>query len=356
MTTSDFSLRARAALDWVARSFAATGGQGSAHSFSPFFGWARAYPETTGYLLETLYDYADCWQEPAWRDLARHGARWLCTLQLPSGAFPGLLAGSRTPSVFNTGQIVFGLTRTVYDAVADDPALADDCHRAVRRAVDWLLDVREPDGRWLHGAYVPGFEPTYYTRAVWGALYANSLENDDAVTAALATALDRYAERWTEQHTWRDWGFRAGKAAFTHTIAYTMEGFFEAGRLLGRADLVDRALLSAAALLAARRRAGGRTAGRYDAQWRGDRSFLCVTGNAQLAHLFYRCGEHTGEPVFRAAALDLLSEILPAQRWRGGPGRHGALPGSLPFWGPYLRLRYPNWAAKFFLDALSVYL
>jgi len=30
----------------------------------------------------------------------------------------------------------------------------------------------------------------------------------------------------------------------------------------------------------------------------------------------------------------------------------GAIAGSYPLWGRYLRWRYPNWAAKFFLDAL----
>jgi hypothetical protein len=28
------------------------------------------------------------------------------------------------------------------------------------------------------------------------------------------------------------------------------------------------------------------------------------------------------------------------------------VPGSQPIWGEYLRYRYPNWAAKFHLDAL----
>ena len=30
----------------------------------------------------------------------------------------------------------------------------------------------------------------------------------------------------------------------------------------------------------------------------------------------------------------------------------GSIPGSYPIWEKYLYFRYPNWAAKFFIDAL----
>ena len=30
----------------------------------------------------------------------------------------------------------------------------------------------------------------------------------------------------------------------------------------------------------------------------------------------------------------------------------GAIKGSYPIWGKYTRLSYPNWAAKFFIDAM----
>ena len=30
----------------------------------------------------------------------------------------------------------------------------------------------------------------------------------------------------------------------------------------------------------------------------------------------------------------------------------GAIPGSAPIWGRYMRFTFPNWAAKFFADAL----
>ncbi|MDV7395274.1 hypothetical protein RZS08_28055, partial [Arthrospira platensis SPKY1] len=34
------------------------------------------------------------------------------------------------------------------------------------------------------------------------------------------------------------------------------------------------------------------------------------------------------------------------------PVVQGAIPGSAPIWGAYSRFEFPNWAAKFFADAL----
>ena len=111
LSLSDWEYRTNAALTWLRRSIEVTGGQGSSHSWSPLFGWQKAYPETTGYLIETLLDYAELKQDDSLRELSLQCANWLVSTQLPSGAFPGLLAGSKEPSVFNTAMILFGLAR-----------------------------------------------------------------------------------------------------------------------------------------------------------------------------------------------------------------------------------------------------
>ena len=36
------------------------------------------------------------------------------------------------------------------------------------------------------------------------------------------------------------------------------------------------------------------------------------------------------------------------------PGIRGAVPGAFPIFGSYSFLKYPNWAAKFFADALML--
>jgi hypothetical protein len=341
--------RQTAALTFLDRSFQATGNRGSSHSYSPLFGWARAYPETTGYLIDTLFDYAARHHESALAGRAFQAADWLCTLQLPGGAFPGLLAGSRRPSVFNTAQILFGLAR----AVRENPAgpQAGTWRRALKNALDWLLEVQEADGSWRRAAYVKGFTPSYYTRAVWGVLEAARVAPHPAAEAAMARALRFYGQRFLPGGAVADWGFHPGGPAFTHTVAYTLEGFWESATLLEEESLLEKTLGTAGRLLEVRR-AAGRTAGRYDRDWRGDYSFLCLPGNAQLSVFFRRVGTATGRTEFVRASELFLQEALPFQNMMAGRAAYGGLPGSAPFWGPYLRGRYPNWGVKFLLDAL----
>lgn len=328
--------RIDAALAWTRRSVAATGGQGSAHSWHPLLGWARAYPETTGYLVETWRDWAQTNADDSLLKLADKSVNWLETIQLSSGAFAGLLAGNTRPSVFNTSQIL----------------LANLPQPSAQKAVSWLLEGLAPDGSWPRHAFVPGFVPSYYTRAVASVLRANEWLQMGDVSPRMRQALHFYAQRFLPNATVRDWGFRSGEAAFTHTMAYTLEGFWDAALHLGESAILEKTMGSVSRFLAERTRAGGRTAGRYAQDWRGDYTFVCVTGNCQWSILCHKIWQHTGEPEYGRVAVALLSEILPFQALGTNKNTFGALPGSAPFWGAYLPFRYPNWAAKFFLDAL----
>lgn len=320
----------QAALAWLRRSIEATGGQGSAHSYSPLFGWAKAYPETTGYLIPTLLRYAYLLHDDSLRDLAHSCRDWLLRIQLPNGAWAGGVAGGTKPSVFNTAMILWGGAG----------------------AGAWLLSELSPDGAWRNGAYVPGFVPSYYTYAVWSLLETGARQGLAEVPERMRTALHFYARRFRPDGTVTDWGLKPGEWAFTHTIAYTLQGFLESALLLGEEEILDKTLHAAERLLVEFERTN-RIAGRYRPGWRGDYSFTCPVGNAQLSIFFRRVGEITGLEKFDRAADVFLSESLRFQSFGKNPNTHGALPGSAPFWGPYLRGRYPNWGVKFLLDAMA---
>lgn len=348
---SEWQHRTGAALDWLRRSIAVTGGKGSSHSYSPFFGWQKAYPETTGYLIETLFDYAEIKRDDSLRDLAFGCARWLASIQLPGGAFPGLLAGNTKPSVFNTSQILFGLARAVEESPVRSPERRT-FHDALRSATEWLVSQLEPDYSWKKHAYVPDFTPSYYTRGVWGVLKANRILQNNDIENVMRNALKFYAQRLLPDGAVRDWGFRPGKPAFTHTIAYTLEGFLECALLLGEQQIIEKKILTGEKILSIMNENGGRLAGRYGEQWRGDYSFLCVTGHCQMSVFYRRLWEITGEEKCRKAARQLLMEVIDCQKLARNLNTFGALAGSRPLWGPYMRFRYPNWGAKFFLDAM----
>ena len=343
LTETEFRRRTQAALGWLQRSMDVHGGKGS--SAHLFFGkWAPAYPETTGYLIETLLDYGRYLGEPQWLDYARGCGEWLLEVQHPDGSFPALYANSGKPSVFNTGMILFGLTRL---------HLEENAGRnlpAIKKAVDWLLAEQAPDGSWPGHGYVDGFVPSYYTRAVWGVLIANQVLKDPAVEDAMRKALRFYAGRIQENGFVAHWGFHPGKPAFTHTIAYTWRGFWESALLLGEKDILPR-IPQGMDTLAGLRDSNGDLPGRLDVQGIPDHSFSCLTGNVQLSVLASRIFRYTGEKRYGQMAFDFFEQSARRQVLRERSAYHGGIAGSYPLWGSYQRLRYPNWGVKFFLDA-----
>lgn len=335
-----FQQRTSASLDWLRRSIDAHQGKGS--SAFLFLGkWSPPYPETTGYLIETLLDYADFRKEPLLEEYARHCGAWLLEVQHPPGSFPSLYSDSGKPSIFNTAMILFGLSRLAR-LDPSGPFLS-----ALTRASAWLLSELAPDGSWPAHSYVKGFVPSYYTRAVWALLSANSVLNDPAISEGIERAIRFYAARIKQNGYVHDWGFHPGKPAFTHTIAYTWRGLWETAILLGDEAILEKVRNGLTTLS----KQGKRLPGRVGTDGTPDFSFSCLTGNVQLSALASRIYAHTGENHFQEISRRFFLETAAMQVDRPGSLYHGAFAGSSPLWGPYQRFRYPNWGVKFFLDA-----
>lgn len=63
----------------------------------------------------------------------------------------------------------------------------------------------------------------------------------------------------------------------------------------------------------------------------------------------------TGNEEYRQAADRLVDYLKALQILEGdNPGVIGAIGGSFPLLGSYMTLGYPNWATKYFLDALML--
>ncbi len=280
LTTERLNHAATTALHWLQRSIEVNRGAGASAYRHLWRGWAPPYPETTGYLIETLFDYHHSRQDESLKQLAISCADWLLQLQQADGAFPGGVGVHGAPIVFDTGQILFGLTRTY--AETGDPKYL----QSVEKAVNWLLSLWEKDGCWEQYAYVPGYEPSYYTRVVWAVLYANQyLRSGIWQNKSMQVALSHYAARITPVQSVRDWGFKPGEPAFTHTLAYTIRGFLEAAVLLEDSTLLMQAKKLADQLLETRQ-AAGRLAGAYDENWKGNFRFYLPYRQCAMQHHF----------------------------------------------------------------------
>jgi len=337
-------------LNWLKKSIDCNQGNGSSAFFSryrhPINGWSPAYPETTGYLIPTLFDYADYLKDEIWREYAMKCAEWLLRVQRPSGGFPSNYEDNPNLSVFNTAQILLGLLRTYEETGLDVYA------KACIRAYDWLLSGLD-SGIWDKHNYISNYVPTYYTRVTWPMLLACkklNLEGEERITEVN----EFFTEKINSNFSIQNWGFFLDKPAYTHTIAYTIRGFLEFSILSNDTNLTQRAQNCMQAILIQKAK-HGKTAGTYDQNWKGDYSFTCVTGLFQLAIICFGLYEISNEKKWKLEGIDFIKEGNKAIPNIDPLTDNYAISGSLPLTGKYMRFKYPNWAAKFYLDASLIF-
>jgi hypothetical protein len=343
------------ALSWLLRSHQVTNHQGFAAYYQkrPWRKgkWSNAYPETSGYIIETLFDYATFNHELALRKIALQTADWLVSIQMESGAFQGGIIGDApAPSVFNTGMILFGLNRANKESENNSLYL-----NHLTKALGWLSNCLDTNGNWdTGGMYVKGFNPTYYTRVLWSMLIADKNSPNQKVKEKITTALTIYKKRIDHNVYILKCSFFPNKPALTHTIAYSLRGFLECSLLL-KDDILYSLVKSVAKKLAHIILEKKAVAGTYDSNWKANYNFICLTGNAQLSIIFLIFFEIEQDILFYEAALIAFNPIVKNQVHSGNKDIIGAISGSAPIWGLYYRFRYPNWAVKFYLDAYLLF-
>ncbi|WP_436935630.1 hypothetical protein [Halovenus marina] len=334
-----------AAIDWLNLSQDVTSGCGSAATYNLVLGWEDPYPETSGYIVPTLYRYADRNPESDAFERATAMAEWLCSVQHPQGSIPEGTGETGDPNVFNTGQVVFGLVEA-YRRTGTEQFKA-----ATRDACDWLVEIQDDSGAWTAFDY-KGDVHTYTTRVAWALLEGATVVDERA---------DRYREaaennlRWAvgkrRSNGWfEDAAFTSDADPYLHTIAYTIRGLLSGSALLNDDSLWGAAKESADVLLELQQQEG-QLKGAYDEQW-SPSWYYCLTGNAQMALIWLQLYEATNDREYLLAARSTAEFLKRHQPLTGPDPVRGGVPGSYPHVGRYLFLRYPNWAVKFFADLL----
>jgi uncharacterized protein YyaL (SSP411 family) len=272
---------------------------------------------------------------------------------MPSGAVQGgKLAPpeKQSPATFNTGMVLHGLSAAYRQC--GEPALLE----AGKRAAEFLVTDLTPEGYFrTNGEFVtPGVVKVYNCLCGW-ALY---LFGEDAREERYRAAAVRAAEgamRKQQPNGWiADNCLTDPAAPLTHTIGYTLQGMLEIGVLARRPDLVEAARKGVEPLVQ-RLSLTGRLAGRYRADWSPGVRSTCLTGSAQIAIVLYRLSEELGDRRWAEAAHRIVDWLKASQVVDSAdPSLNGALAGSLPIFGEYMTGGYPNWATKYFLDALML--
>lgn len=345
-----------AAVDWLVRAQDSTGSGGIARGYSlgwnPYFrlrGWEPAYPETTGYIIPTLYAAARRLNRPELAVRAARAAGWECTIQLPSGAVRGGVIGQETsPAVFNTGQVIFGWLSAY--AETGESRYAE----AARRAALYLVSIMDGDGVWRrdNSRFARARSTLYNARASWALAEAGVRLGIPECSDAAARNLAMVAQRQRENGWIPDCCLTDPARPLSHTIAYAIHGLLEGGRVLGDARLVDHASRAALAVADAAR-AHGSIAGRFHDDWRPAATWSCLTGEAQMAGVWLRLYEMTNEPHWLEPVAPVIRFLKGTQnRTSSDGGLRGGIKGSGPLNGGYGAYETLSWATKFFVDLL----
>jgi uncharacterized protein YyaL (SSP411 family) len=313
------------------------------------YGWQPSYPETTGYIIPTMFSLAKILDDPNLSERALNMADWEVDIQLPSGAVMGsVVTAPPSPAVFNTGQVIFG-----WLAAYRETGKRVYLDSAVKAAV-YLVSVQDESGSWEKGdsKFAIKGATTYNTRVAWALIELGreigKIKYIESGQRFLDFALTKQqANGWFSQNCLND-----PEKPLLHTIVYATRGFLESGICLNEQKYIDAGLKTLDALMRCQRSDGG-IPGRLDAKWAPQLDWDCLTGDAQAAVAWLRAHAITGKQEYKEAARKAIEFIKRSQNLdHRNPGIRGGVKGSFPFNGPYGQFEMLNWAAKFFCDAL----
>ena len=224
------------AMEWLCRAQDAGEGGGVSRSYALKWmrahgrrGWLAPYPETTGYIIPTFYNYSVFSGDNSFRDRAYKMACWETEIQMECGAVQGGVIGfPPTPTIFNTGQVLFGWTRA-YRESGDESFL-----KAAKKAGEFLIDAQDPDGAWRrHGStYARSGLNVYDARSAWGVAELFSITKDEKYQRCAIRNLDFVLSQQQSNGWFANCCLDDNHHPLLHTIAYTMEGLLETGLLV----------------------------------------------------------------------------------------------------------------------------
>jgi hypothetical protein len=344
------------ALTWLIRAQDATPDDGFARGYcltwNRYFrlhGWQPSYPETTGYIIPTFFMASRLLRRQDLAERAERAARWEIDVQLESGAVQGGVIGEgRTPAVFNTGQVLFGWLSAAA-ATGEERFLL-----AARRGAEYLAGILGDADHWTVGnsQFAARTGTLYNARAAWGLAEAGRRLGRADLMAAAARNLRAVARAQHPSGWFPDCCLSDPTRPLLHTQAYTLRGLLEGGRILEETALIAAAERGAAGLVQTIRDDGWMP-GRYREGWEPAADWSCLTGQAQMANIWLRLFMITGDRRWLEPVAPVLSFLRATQNLATRTeGIHGGIQGSFPVWGEYGRYELLNWATKFFVDAL----
>jgi hypothetical protein len=333
---------------------------GGCSAFYGFYGiWAPPYPETTGYIISTFIQYANKFNDESIGERAKRMGDWEIKVQLPSGAVRGGVALTDYPIVFNTGMVILGLVE-LYKYSGNERYLS-----ASKKAADWICRVMDNDGKWSKYDY-NGIPHTYSSRVAWSLLEVYKLTDNLNYKESARKNIEWVLSNVQDNGWINGMGFNNGdEAPLTHTIAYTLRGLLESSFFFEdefKLRIQKIVIASAEQIMNIYENCDGYPnislkllPGRINRFWKPAAKYSCLTGNAQISIIWLKIYKLKRDDRFLRSARLIIDQLKRVHSLKSiNPGIRGGIAGSYPIWGQYMQFRYPNWAAKFFADALML--
>lgn len=344
-------------MNWLKTAQDNSSSKGVSMCYSFYDRWRLAYPETTGYIIDTFIEYYRFTGDQKSLERAVQMGLWETDIQLKDGSVRIGTPDNKQVDVFDTGMVLIGYT-SLYTETKNDLFL-----RAAIKCGDWLCNVIDENGAWSKFTFKQ-IPHGYHTMISW-ALYklyliANNPKYKEAVDRNINWAFSlRRPSGWIDCMA-----FSSTEDPYTHNIGYTIQGFMELYNLKADEDPLKKMLLKTVIDFCGQlmekfeldKEIGFHNMfllpGTVNENWKSTSAYVCLTGNAQLAIVYYDLYSITSDQRYYKTANNLITVVKQTQKLKGGEYIRGGIAGSYPFWGGYHAHEYPNWAAKFFADAL----
>ena len=361
--------------------------KGISRAYSITLGWFSAYPETTGYIIDTFIDYYQFTKDTFYLKKAIELGDWELSIQLPDGSIPLRDPETKESDVFDTGMVLLGIC-TLYSTTGEERFK----HAAIKLG-NWLIENQDATGAWSRNSYkdVPH---VYHSKVSWALFKLFLITKDVRYESAVINNLSWiFAQK--DSNDWFNYmGFDGNENPYSHTFAYTLQGFMELYKLMVKrtADSTIPPYVHQNELFEVCKRLCDKfidkfnlvgachmlmLPGEYDSNYDSIGKYACLTGNSQLALVYFDLYDFTGKSEYRIAGNNLIDVVKQSQyigevaegvtesvseleafhqviaiKKRRRDRILGAIPGSFPLWEKYHSNEYPNWAVKFFADAL----
>ncbi len=340
--SNDFHIRK--VIDWLVLAQNITKNGGVSKGYNLFGGWLPSYPETSGYIIPTFCDYADLVHNRKYLKICEEIADWECSMQLKNGAFKAKkLKDNYTYYIFDTGQILLGLIR-VYRELKKKIYI-----NCAIKAGNFITENQDERGTWKTYTF-QNISHAYNVRVAWALLELFLITNEEKFKFSAIKNIE-----WTLKQITKNYWFKKINhinAPLTHFISYTIRGLLESGIILNDSRLKKISLNSALQLLNYFEKHKNLPA-TFNSEWKSKSYYSCITGNAQLSIIWLRLFQIFRNKRFLFNAKELNNQLKQKQTLdKKFKYIDGAIKGSDPIWGNYARFTFPNWAAKFFCDAL----